>query len=119
MLRRNACHAHRQQAHRWKVMPFNCSDLVCSLSMDILAGQETYCIIAFRKGKGYNRGLLHCCTYALVACICRFMAFDRHMNLVLGDAEEFRKLPPKKGRTEEEVRCQAHNLLLDCYRISL
>ena len=31
------------------------------------------------------------------------MAFDRHMNLVLGDAEEFRKLPPKKGRTEEEV----------------
>ncbi len=31
------------------------------------------------------------------------MAFDRHMNLVLGDAEEFRKLAPKKGRTEEEV----------------
>ena len=31
------------------------------------------------------------------------MAFDRHMNLVLGDSEEFRKLPPKKGRSEEEV----------------
>lgn len=31
------------------------------------------------------------------------MAFDRHMNLVLGDAEEFRKLAPKKGRAEEEV----------------
>ena len=37
-------------------------------------------------------------------CLCRFMAFDRHMNLVLGDAEEYRVLPPKKGRSEEDVR---------------
>lgn len=36
-----------------------------------------------------------------------FMAFDRHMNLVLGDAEEFRKLPPKKG-SKEEVRPAGH-----------
>ena len=32
----------------------------------------------------------------------RFMAFDRHMNLVVADAEEHRKLPPKKGIDEDE-----------------
>ncbi|ESQ39513.1 hypothetical protein EUTSA_v10001000mg [Eutrema salsugineum] len=34
----------------------------------------------------------------------KFMAFDRHTNLVLGDCEEFRKLPPAKGgkKTNEE-----------------
>lgn len=31
------------------------------------------------------------------------MAFDRHMNLVLGDSEEYRKVPPKKGKSDEEV----------------
>ena len=36
----------------------------------------------------------------------RFLAFDRHMNIVLGDAEEFRRLPPKKGvpEADREVR---------------
>ncbi|KAK7827028.1 small nuclear ribonucleoprotein-associated protein b' [Quercus suber] len=29
----------------------------------------------------------------------KFMAFDRHMNLVLGDCEEFRNLPSSKGKT--------------------
>ncbi|KAL5708745.1 hypothetical protein ACHQM5_019508 [Ranunculus cassubicifolius] len=32
----------------------------------------------------------------------KFMAFDRHMNLVLGDCEEHRKLPPLKGKKNEE-----------------
>ncbi len=42
------------------------------------------------------------------------MAFDRHLNLVLGDSEEFRRLPPKKGKSEEEVS----DLLLSSIAIS-
>merc|ERR1712039_847976 len=34
----------------------------------------------------------------------RFMAFDRHLNLVLGDCEEFRYLNSKKGLEEREER---------------
>jgi hypothetical protein len=30
----------------------------------------------------------------------RFMAFDKHLNMVLGDSEELRKLPPKKNQEE-------------------
>lgn len=49
---------------------------------------------------------------------CRFMAFDRHMNLVLGDAEEFRKLPPKKGLAEEDVSRRPPARCCLCFRLS-
>ncbi|CAK9149435.1 unnamed protein product [Ilex paraguariensis] len=39
----------------------------------------------------------------------KFMAFDCHMNLVIGDCEEFLQLPPAKGKKNEE-REERHTL---------
>jgi len=41
-----------------------------------------------------------------------FMAFDRHMNLVLGDCEEHRPLPPRKGEKEPRSQRRVLGLVL-------
>ena len=42
------------------------------------------------------------------------MAFDRHMNMVLGDAEEYRKIKNKKGSglTEEKLEKRTLGLIV-------
>eukprot|EP01036_Dinobryon_divergens_P051097 gene51097-68401_t len=39
-----------------------------------------------------------------------FMAFDRHMNLVLGDTEEYRRIKSKKGQGISEDREEKRSL---------
>jgi len=43
-----------------------------------------------------------------------FMAFDRHMNMVLGDSEEFRRVKSKKGQglTEEKIEKRTLGLII-------
>jgi small nuclear ribonucleoprotein B and B' len=59
---------------------------------------------------------LFLCSRTLVGT---FMAFDRHMNMVLGDTEEYRKIKSKKGQgiSEEKEEKRALGLVIlrgDC-----
>ncbi|KAJ1492448.1 hypothetical protein T484DRAFT_1576159, partial [Baffinella frigidus] len=42
----------------------------------------------------------------------KFMAFDKHMNLVLGDAEEFRRLTVRGGKGEEREERRSLGLII-------
>jgi small nuclear ribonucleoprotein B and B' len=42
----------------------------------------------------------------------QFMAFDKHMNLILGDAEEFRRVGGKGKGKEEKIQKRTLGLVL-------
>ena len=42
----------------------------------------------------------------------KFMAFDKHLNIVLGDCEEFRRIPVRGGKGEEQEQRRTLGLII-------
>lgn len=80
---------------------------VCELLCKIRKFFSFFLIILFSL-------LFKCINFNSRVLVGTFLAFDRHMNIVLGDTEEFRKIRTKKGSglTEEREEKRALGLII-------